>query len=1243
MNNLKLLVLFFLFIGKIFAQDNVSIQLLWKHQFEFAGYYIAKEKGFYEDVGINLEIKEIQPNINVSTEVRENRATFGIGRTGLLVNIENGDNFVLLSSVFQYSPSVLLALKKSNIVVPQDLRNKRVMISSGSEQDVEFFTAFRNLGIDFTKDTLIQQHSTNINDLINGNTDAMYAYISNEPFVLKEKGIEYNVLNPKNYGFDFYADLLFTKRATIDKNPDMVKNFKDATIKGFAYAFDNIDEAVDLIYNKYNTQNKSKEALRYEAYELKKMAYYETDVLGTITKTKLKRMIDLYKDNHLLKSDLDLDSIVFEYNKNDLYLTQEEKEFLKKKKVLKVHNELDYKPFNFFVSGNPTGYSIDVMNMVAKKLGIEVQYVTGPSWSNFLDKLKEQKIDVMLNISPTPNRLKHFDFTIPYKKYNYIIYSNSASKISSIEELKGKKVALVKDFAIYEYIRENYPSIEINEVDSMHDAIRSVSFSQSDATITIQPIAHSVLIEHSIHNVVPTGNVFLDSAEVSQVHLCMATNKKDKMINDMLHKALQSLSYEEITALEQKWFDNLQINDQKLQFSLNEINYIKNKKLITLCVDPNWMPYESIQNGKHTGITKEFIDIFEAKIGIPIKLIPTKNWDESLEFARQRKCDIWSLAMETPQRKDYMDFTKPYISSPLVIATKHDKLFISDIKEIINTKKLGVVRGYAFNDILRLKYPNNKLVSVNSIQEGLELVSKGELYGFIDSLMTIGYFLRTDYIGELKIAGKFDENWELGVAVRNDDPILVSIFDKVVASVDTQTKESIVTKWTSIVFETKSDYATTFKWLSVILVLLIVFAYRHYILKRYNMSLKSANIKIKESNAQMQYLIDTMMESILIFKDGECIDCNKSAYVLLGYSAKNDIVGKYIYEFVSLESMEFVEENMQLDVVEPREVTLVSKYGKEIPVLIKCQNFTTKDKKIRIVAIFDLREIKEQSNKLKLAYLEISQKQEELHSLNKLLESRVKEEVNANLLKDKLLQQQTRLAQMGELISMIAHQWRQPLASIASTAIGIRLKLELKKYDFSTQDGIDNFIKYIFEQLDDIEKFSQNLTQTIDDFRDFYKPIQKRNTISIEKVILKALDIIEVSIVNNSGVKIIKDFQSSKELTMIQNEMMQVVLNILKNSDDNFKEKNTQNRVIRIYSKDTQTGIEFGVWDNGGGILPEHMDKIFDPYFSTKNEKNGTGLGLYMSKVIVCEHHHGTIEAENIDGGVLFKVKLNES
>lgn len=446
MNKFKFLVFILLFCQVLFSKDTVSVQLLWKHQFEFSGFYVAKELGFYNDIGLDVEIKEITPNINVASEVENKNATFGIGRTSLLINIENGKDFILLSPIFQYSPSILLTLKSSGIKDPNDLFGKKVMIASGSEYDAEFFTAFRNMGIDFLKDTTIQQHSTSINDLINGNTDAMYAYISNEPFLLKEQGIEYNILNPKNYGFDFYGDIVFTTKEFAMENPILVKKFREATHKGFEWAFANIDKTIDLIYNKYNSQNKSKDALRYEAYELKKIAYYETDRIGTITKSKLQRMVDLYKNNGLLKTNLNTDEIVFEYDKYNLSLTPEELGYLKNKKILKVHNELEYKPFNFFKSNMPTGYSIDLMNLVAKKLNVQVEYQTGPSWSDFIEMLKVGDIDVMLNITPTQGRKEFFNFTNPYKKYNYLIYSNVTKKISSINDLDGKKVALIKRF-----------------------------------------------------------------------------------------------------------------------------------------------------------------------------------------------------------------------------------------------------------------------------------------------------------------------------------------------------------------------------------------------------------------------------------------------------------------------------------------------------------------------------------------------------------------------------------------------------------------------------------------------------------------------------------------------------------------------------------------------------------------------------------------------------------------------------
>ncbi len=196
--------------------------------------------------------------------------------------------------------------------------------------------------------------------------------------------------------------------------------------------------------------------------------------------------------------------------------------------------------------------------------------------------------------------------------------------------------------------------------------------------------------------------------------------------------------------------------NEKRSYFLEYEKYLKAKKNITMCVDPNWMPYEKIENGKHIGMAADFIKIFEEEIGIPIVLVPTRTWEDSMTFAQERKCDIFSLAMGTPSRSEYMNFTKPYMSFPLVIATKLDTLFIPNVEDIIDSQTLGIVKGYAFAELLKRKFPQNRLVEVENIQEGLKKVVEGELFGFVGTLTTVGYELQKKYIGELKIAGKFD-------------------------------------------------------------------------------------------------------------------------------------------------------------------------------------------------------------------------------------------------------------------------------------------------------------------------------------------------------------------------------------------------------------------------------------------------------------------------------------------------------
>ena len=231
---------------------------------------------------------------------------------------------------------------------------------------------------------------------------------------------------------------------------------------------------------------------------------------------------------------------------------------------------------------------------------------------------------------------------------------------------------------------------------------------------------------------------------------------------------------------------------------------------------------------------------------------------------------------------------------------------------------------------------------------------------------------------------------------------------------------------------------------------------------------------------------------------------------------------------------------------------------------------------------------------------------------------------------------QMRHAAMGEMIGMIAHQWRQPLAAISSTSIDMKMQSEFENFDLQLKEEAQKYEAYINNGLDEINELVQNLTTTIDDFRNFFKPNKELITVKLENVITKSLKIIKASILGDN-IELIEEHKSKEEVELYDNEMMQVILNILKNAQDNFKEKSIKNPYIKIAVVDRTISI----CDNGGGI-PEHIIyNIFEPYFSTKDEKNGTGLGLYMSKTIVEDHHNGKLSAENRDDGVCFTIELN--
>ncbi len=278
--------------------------------------------------------------------------------------------------------------------------------------------------------------------------------------------------------------------------------------------------------------------------------------------------------------------------------------------------------------------------------------------------------------------------------------------------------------------------------------------------------------------------------------------------------------------------------------SIEENNYLNKKKIIRMCIDPNWLPFQKIENGKHIGIVAEFMKIFSQNLNIPIKLIKTKSWQESLDFAKNRKCDIISIASKTPQRKKYMDFTSSYIDSSIVLSTRIGVPFLENIEQVIN-KKIGVVKGYSFYEELKNRYPSINLIEINSIQDGLDKVESGDIFGYLDNSIVLNYHIQRNHIGTLAISGKFEDHYNLSVATRNDEPLLLSIFQKAINSITQNEKDQIYKKWISVKIE-KIKVVNYFLVYSIVIVtiLLLLFGFWNRKITRINKKLELAQKEI---------------------------------------------------------------------------------------------------------------------------------------------------------------------------------------------------------------------------------------------------------------------------------------------------------------------------------------------------------------------------------------------------------------
>ena len=526
--------------------------------------------------------------------------------------------------------------------------------------------------------------------------------------------------------------------------------------------------------------------------------------------------------------------------------------------------------------------------------------------------------------------------------------------------------------------------------------------------------------------------------------------------------------------------------DTNLQLTQQEKEFIE-KTHFNVAITKNWYPisFEGDKD-KALGISSEFWEIIVNKLNLKTSNTFFNSFDEQIKSFQSGKSDIIFSAGESESRKKFAYFSNEYLKFPISIVTKKDEHFIENIDDIIN-KKIAVGNNFTAHNLLKEKYPNLDLVLVNNVEEGLNLVSKNQVFAFVDIKPILTYNIAKFEFKDLKVSGNSGIDFPLKIMVRKEFKDLIPILNKTIATIPASEVITIVNSWNNVKFQTSIDY--TIVWILTFVVFFSIIAFIH------------RTVTLNILNKKLKYTVEEKTKEL-----------------------------------------RYLNENLQITI----------------------------DKKTK-----------------------------------ELLE------------KEAILNQQAKMAAMGEMIENIAHQWRQPLSVISTISSSLKIKKEMNILDD----------KEFYEALQSINRTSQHLSNTIDDFRNFFSPNKEMNKFYVSQLIKKSKDLIK-SRFDKFNIKVIEHIDDI-EILSYQNELFQVILNLFSNSIDVLSSNEIEDKIIhiKIYQDENNLCIEF--LDNGGGIKDEFINRVFEPYFTTKHKSQGTGIGLYMSLQIVTKHLNGEISVKN--------------
>ncbi|MCD6258196.1 MAG: ABC transporter substrate-binding protein [Helicobacteraceae bacterium] len=550
---MKSILLFIFFTVLLFAQkatpkelEKVSVQLHWKYQFEFAGFIAAKELGFYEDVGLDVELREYEPNLNIVNEVLSKKANYGVYNSNILLDYLRSKPLVLLSSFFKRSALILIT--KPYIKSPQDLIGKTILSSGKEDFEINFDSLFERHGID-TDLFKFKSHTYQIEDFLKSDVDAMTAFISDQPYVLDKMGYKYNVINPSDYGtFNLQLEL-FTSQEEALTHPQRTAKFRDATIRGWEYALLHQDQIIDIIYTKYSQQN-SKDALKNEAKEIAKLILPYTYSVGYIDTNFLQKQLEIFKSKYDKTSDKKIDEFIFETEKNGkLELTKTEHLYIRSSKPINLCVDSNQFPYDGYENQKHTGIMSDIFREIAKNTDLKFSVTLADTKEDLELKVDHKECDIVSILPTTSTRFSNIVTSHAFARTPFTLITKlDKSFVQSAQQLESKTLVVERE-EYKNYLQYIYPNLTIQVQEDMNEMMKALLQGKVFAAIELDEKADYVVNKYGYGKLKING--FL--AKDRPIPLSIGVQEDDPILLSIIEKSLAKISEQKIDKIFHSW------------------------------------------------------------------------------------------------------------------------------------------------------------------------------------------------------------------------------------------------------------------------------------------------------------------------------------------------------------------------------------------------------------------------------------------------------------------------------------------------------------------------------------------------------------------------------------------------------------------------------------------------------------------------------------------------------------------